>query len=93
MVRRRVIEELRERKTDFVEPCPIQIAKDDSLFCFLLRGFHEAHLGAKIFPCLAIVNYAIDPGPELWIHRLTKFALPPEIERQIRIQVRENDAW
>ena len=49
------------------------------------------HLRVKIAPGLAVVNHAIDPGPKLRVHRSAKFLLPPEIERQIGIELRENN--
>ncbi len=87
MVRRWMIEELRERESDFVEPRPIQIAKHDTLLCFLLCQFNQPDLRGKIRPSLTIVNYSIDPSPKLRIHRLAEFLLPPKVERQIRIQM------
>ena len=88
-----MIEELSEREADLVQPRPIQIAKHNPLFRFLLCGLNQAHLFGKILPRLTVVNDAIDPRPQLWVHRLTKFALPPKVKRQVRIQVREYDAW
>ena len=38
---RRVIKKLRDGIADFVESGPIEVAKHDPLFCFLLRGFDE----------------------------------------------------
>ena len=82
-----MIKELRERETNLVQSRPIQIAKDDALFCLSLCGFHETHLRLKILPGLAVVDDSIDPCPKLRIHRLTEFLLPPKIQRQVRIQV------
>src|SRR6476659_3488289 len=92
MMRRGMIKELCDRKTNIVQSRPIEIAKHHTLFCLLFCGLHQAHLRAKIFPALAVIDYSVDPFPKLWIHRLAKFALPPKIERQVRIQVRENYA-
>ena len=57
-----------------------------------LRGFDQAHLPVEILPFLAVVNEAIDPGPKLRVHRIVKLALPPKMEREIGIQMREDDA-
>ena len=51
------------------------------------------HLRAKIFPALAVIDHSIDPRPKLRIHRFAEFLLPPEIKRQVGIQMRENYAW
>jgi hypothetical protein len=83
VMRRRMIEELCKREANFIESCPIQVAKHDALLCLCLCGFHETHLSLKILPSLAIVNDPIDPRPELWIHRVTEFLLPPKVQRQI----------
>ena len=87
MMRGRVIEKLRERETDFVQPRPIQIAEHDALLRFVLRGLDQTHLRVEIFPGFAVVDEPIDPGPELRIHRIGKFVLPPEMKRQIGIQM------
>src|SRR5438046_7067009 len=92
MMRCRVIEELGKREADPVQPGPIQIAKHNTLFRFLLRGLNQSHLRAKIFPGLTVIDYTIDPCPKLPVHRLTKLALPPKVKRQVRIQVRKYDA-
>ena len=92
MMRRRVIEELRDGAANFVEPRPIQIAEHDALLGFVLRGFDQTHLRIEIFPIVAVVNQAIDPGPKLRVHRIVKFALPPEMQRQIGIQMRKDNA-
>src|SRR5437867_5872446 len=87
-----MIEELRERETNLVQSCPIQVAKDDALFCFCLCGLHATHLCLKILPGPAVVDDSIDPSPELRVHRLAEFVLPPKVQRQVRIQVWENNA-
>src|ERR1700736_1509517 len=99
MMRRRVIEKLRDGGTNIAEPRPIEIAKHDSLLRFLFRGFDEAHLRAEILPRLAIEYKSIDPLPKLRIHRVGKILLPPEIKWQIGIKMgkdnarQECDAW
>src|SRR5438045_9338527 len=92
MMRCRMVEELSECEADLVQSRPVQIAKHNPLFRFLLRGLNQAHLSGKILPRLTVVNDAIDPRPQLRVHQLTKFALPPQIQRQVRIQRREYDA-
>src|ERR1700680_3679509 len=92
MMRGWVIEKLRERQTDLVQPRPIQIAEDDALLRFVLRGFNQMHLRAEIFPGLTVIDESIDPGPELRVHRIGKFVLPPEMKRQIGFQMRKDDA-
>src|SRR6266480_5535727 len=92
MMRGRMIEELREREADLIQPRPIQIAKYDPLPGFLLRGLDQVHLCGKILPRLAVVDDTIDPGPKLRVHWFVKFLLPPKIKGQVRIQVRKNDA-
>src|SRR5581483_12206265 len=91
MMRRRMIEKLCDGITNLVETGPIQIAKSDPLFCFALRGLNAAHLLVKILPNLAVKNYAIDPCPKLGVYFRGKFVLPPKIEREIGVQVREDD--
>jgi hypothetical protein len=92
MMRGRMIEELGECEANLIQARPIQIAKHDALSCFLLSGLDQVQLRAKILPSLAVVDDAIDPRPKLRIHRLTQFFLPPEVEGQVGIQVRENNA-
>ena len=92
MVRRGMVEKLRDGVADLVQPCPIEIAKHDSLFRFLLCGFDQAHLPAKILPCLAVEDQSIDPCPKLRVHRVGKIVLPPEIQRQIGIEMGKDDA-
>ncbi len=43
-----LIKKLRDGVADLVESRPIEIAKHDALFRFLLRGFDETHLRAKV---------------------------------------------
>src|SRR5262245_2096823 len=93
MMRCRMVEELGEREAKVVQSRPIQIAKNNMPVCFLLHQFEQACLRAKIAPALAVVDHSVDPGPKLWVHRLGKFLLPPKIKWQIRIQIREDDAW
>ena len=82
-MRNRVIKELGEGKPQMDEPKPVQIAEDNALPGFLLGGFDQLHLFLKIAPALAIVDHAIDPGPELRIERGPEFLLPPKIEWKI----------
>jgi hypothetical protein len=86
-----VVEELSKREPNLDEPGPIQIAENDSLLRVGLSRFQALDLGAEIVPALAVVNNAIDPRPELRVHRVGKFALPPEIEREIGIELGKND--
>src|SRR5438477_8047274 len=51
------------------------------------------HLRVKISPALTVIDDSIDPRPKLRIHRITEFLLPPEIKRQVGIQMREHYAW
>src|SRR5204863_326630 len=92
MMRRRVIKELRNSMAHLVESCPIKIAKHDSLFRFLLRGFDEMHLTAKILPRLAIEDQSIDPRPKLRVHRVGKIVLPPKVKWQVGIEVGKDNA-
>ena len=89
---RRMVEKLGNGISHFVQAGPIQIAENDALLRFVLRGFDQAHLLIEIFPGLAVENQAIDQGPELRIHGLRKIVLPPEIKRKIGIEMRENNA-
>src|SRR5207244_9446598 len=87
MMGRRMIKKLRDCVADLVESRPIEIAKHDALFRFLLRGFDETHLRAKVSPSLVVENQPIDPLPKLRVHRFWKIVLPPKIKRQIRIEM------
>src|SRR5260370_32359561 len=87
MMRSGMIEKLCDRVADFVESRPIEIAKHDPLFRFLLCRFDEPHLRAKVFPGLAIEYQPIDPRPKLRIHWFGKIVLPPKIKRQIGIEM------
>src|SRR2546430_10547206 len=90
MMRCRMIEELGKPEADPVQPGPIQIAKHDTLFRFFLRGLNQSNLRAKIFPGLPAIDYPIDPCPKLPPNRSTKFARPPKVNRQVRIQAEES---
>src|SRR6266404_9971688 len=92
MVRSGMVEELREREAKVIQPRPIQVAKHNTLVGLLLHQLEQTCLRAKIAPAMAIVDHAIDPRPKLWIHRFAKFFLPPKIKRQVRIQIRKDDA-
>src|SRR5438046_6105374 len=92
MMRRRVIEELRNSMAHLVESCPIEIAKYDPLFCFLLGSFDEMHLRAKILPRLAIEDQPIHPRPKLRVHRVGKIVLPPKVKWQVGIEVGKDNA-
>src|SRR5437879_7349827 len=87
MMRRRMIKKLRDCVADLVESRPIEIAKHDALFRFLLRGFDETHLRAKVSPSLAVENQPIEPLRKLRAQRLGKIVLPPERNGQIRIEM------
>jgi len=91
-MRRRMIEELRNSMAHLVESCPIEIAKYDPLFCFLLRSFDEMHLRAKILPRLAIEDQPIHPRPKLRVHRVGKIVLPPKVKWQVGIEVGKDNA-
>src|SRR5260370_40425269 len=93
MMRSGMIEELREREAKVVQPRPIQVAQDEALFRFALSCFHQRHLRGKIFPVVAIVDESVDPLPELRVHRVMEFSLPPKIKWQVRSQIGTNDAW
>src|SRR5207302_4144051 len=99
MMRRGMIEKLRDGVADFIKARPIEVAKHDPLFRFLLRSFNEPHLCAKVRPSLAVENQSVDPGPKLRIQRFGKIVLPPKIKRQIGIEMgkdntrEEFDAW
>src|SRR5215475_11820573 len=92
MMRSGMIEELREREAKVVQPRPIQVAQDQALLRFALSCFDQRHLRGKIVPALAVVDESVDPLPELRLHWVVKFSLPPEIKWQVRIQIREDDA-
>jgi hypothetical protein len=86
------IEELRDGEADLHEPRPVEVAKNDAVMRFSLRRLHEPHLVLEVAPERAVVDQPVDPRPELRIDRVRQFALPPEVERQIGIEVREDDA-
>src|SRR5437870_7024719 len=92
MMRCGMIEKLRERDAKLIETGPVEIAKDNALPGFVLRGFNQAHLRGEVAPRLAVVNETIYPRPKLRIHRIVQVALPPKVKRQVRIQMRKNDA-
>src|SRR5436190_5122624 len=91
MMRPRMIEELSDPESKLDQAGPVEIAKHNALFRFRLRGFNSSHLTVKIAPGLAVVNYAIDPGPKLRVHRIVKFTLPPKIKGEIGIEMREDN--
>src|SRR5438552_13561142 len=93
MMRSRMIEELRQREAKVVQPRPIQVAQDQALLRFALSCFDQRHLCGKIFPAVAVVDESVDPLPELPVHRVTEFPLPPQIKWQVRIEIREDDTW
>src|SRR4030095_11946057 len=93
MMRSGMIEELREREAKVVQSRPIQVTQDQALLRFALGCFDQRHLRGKIFPAVAVVDESGDPLPELRVHRVMEFLLPPKIKRQIGIQIREDDAW
>src|SRR6478672_7521227 len=91
MISRGMIEELRQRDAEVHQAHPIQVTEDDAVFCFVLRRLDQLHLLIELAPGLAVVNDPIDPGPKLRIERSAKLLLPPEIERQIGVELREDD--
>ena len=88
-----MIKELRQRKAKVVQPRPIQVAQHQALLRFALSCFDQRHLRAEIVPAVAVVDESVDPFPELRVHRVVEFSLPPEIKWQVRIQIGEDDAW
>src|SRR4029077_11143099 len=42
-------------------------------------------------PSLAVIDYPIHPRPKLRVHRVVKFALPPEIEWKVGVEMREDN--
>src|SRR5437763_1275548 len=86
-----MIEELGERQTNLIKTGPVQIAENDALLRLGLRGFDALHWLVEGAPFLAVVDDAIDPGPKLRVHRFLKFFLPPEIKRQVGIEMGENN--
>src|SRR5436309_15354483 len=93
MMRRRMIEELRNSMAHLVESCPIEIAKYDPLFCFLLRSFDEMHLRTKILPRLAIEDQPIQPRAKLRVHGDGKIVLVPEVKWQVGFEVGKGSGW
>ena len=57
-----------------------------------MRRFDKPKLRPEILPRPAIIDQSVDPLPKLRIHRVVKFTLPPEIKRQIGIEMRKNNA-
>src|SRR5262245_17406366 len=92
MMRSGMIKELREREAKVVQPRPIQVAQDQALLRFALSCFDQRRLRGKIFPAVAVVDESVDPFPELRVHRVVEFPLPPKIKWQVRIQIGEDDA-
>src|SRR6266567_2383225 len=93
MMRGGMVEELRECEAKVVQPRPIQVAQDQALLRFALSCFDQRHLCGKIFPVVAVVDESVDPLPELRVHRLTEFSLPPQIKWEVRIEIGEDNAW
>src|SRR6476646_2425125 len=93
MMRSGMIEELRQREAKVVQPRPIQVAQNQALLRFALSCFDQRHLRGKIFPPVAVVDESVDPLPELLVHRVMEFPLPPQIKWQVRIEIGEDDAW
>src|SRR6185436_12151311 len=54
-------------------------------------GFDALNLLAEMAPCLAVVDNAVHPRPQLRIHWIVKFTLPPKIEWKIGIKLGKND--
>ena len=42
---------------------------------------------------MAVVDESVHPLPELRVHRVMEFPLPPKIKGQVGIQIGEDDAW
>src|ERR1043166_6138489 len=91
MMRSRVVEELRQRITNFVEARPVQVAQDKALFGFALGRFDQSKLLVEITPVFAVENEPVYPRPKLRIHRIMQIALPPKVKREIRLEMREDD--
>ena len=87
MMGRGMIEKLREREAEVNQANPVQVAQDNALPCFALCRLDQLHLLVEIAPDLAVVDHAIDPGPELRVDRGAEFLLPPKIEREIGIEL------
>jgi hypothetical protein len=91
MMGRAMIEKLREGKAQLHQTYPVQVTQDDALSGFLLGCLNQLHLLVEITPVLAVVDHPIDPGPELRVHWGAELLLPPKIEREVRIELGENN--
>src|SRR5262245_60392714 len=60
-----LIEQLRKRETAAEKARPCQVAKNDALPGVLLDFEKAGELLARIFPFVAVVDEAVDPGPEI----------------------------
>ena len=87
-----MIEKLRERESKSIQALPIQVAQDQAMLCFALSCFDQRHLCGEVFPAVAVVDESVHPLPEVRVHRVVEFPLPPKIKRQVRIQIGEDDA-
>ena len=83
---------VRPRKRSLSSRVQFKSHKTRRCLGFVLRAVSTRRICARNFPIVAVVDEAIDPGPELRIHRIGKFLLPPEMKRQIGIQMRKDDA-
>ena len=70
---------------------PIQIAQHCAIALSCREVAHEVELVAGVAPRGAVVDQPVDPGPKLLVQRFWKLLLPPHTERQIGVQVRENN--
>ena len=74
MMGRGMIEKLRERDAEVNQAHPVEVAQDNALPRFALGRFDQLHLLVEVAPDLAVVDHAIDPGPELWVERGEEFS-------------------
>ena len=89
--RARMIEELSQGEAGSDQPGPIQVTQNRPHFGQGADFSDQLKLLRRSIPFGAIVNQSVHPAPELFVERFAKFALPPKIERQVRIKVREDD--
>ena len=86
----RVIEHLRERLAQVQRARPVQVAQGQARSArdrAIRSSRRELLRRAAPMPGCRKIE-AIDPGPELFVDRVGKLALPPEVERQIGIEIR-----
>ncbi len=70
---------------------PVQVTEDRALG--IERGdlACDGELLDGLLPVGAVKDEPVDPAPELLVQRLAEFPLPPEIERQVGVQMRKDD--